>query len=85
MNIQKKNSDFCISIDSKNKKLINKINEIKNNIQNNMPTIPSTLEDEIECNIFLRADNLEIQKQLGINSGDAIKTFAKLRDLKDNF
>tara|TARA_B100000424_G_C22933958_1_gene496873 strand:+ start:1693 stop:2454 length:762 start_codon:yes stop_codon:yes gene_type:complete len=81
----KKNSDFCISIDSKNKKLINKINEIKNNIQNNMPTIPSTLEDEIECNIFLRADNLEIQKQLGINSGDAIKTFAKLRDLKDNF
>ena len=81
----KKNSDFCLSIDSKNSKLKDKIDKIKNNIKNNKPTIPSTLEDELECNIFLRADNLEIQKQLGINSGDSIKTFTKLRDLKDNF
>ena len=81
----KNNSDFCLSIDSKNLKLINKINQIKNNIKNNKPTIPSILRDELECNIFLRTDNLEIQKQLGINSGDPIKTFTKLRDLKDNF
>tara|TARA_Y100000816_G_C26060238_1_gene556666 strand:- start:319 stop:1080 length:762 start_codon:yes stop_codon:yes gene_type:complete len=81
----KKNSDFCLSIDSKNSKLKDKIDKIKNNIKNNKPTIPSTLEDELECNIFLRADNLGIQKQLGINSGDSIKTFTKLRDLKDNF
>ena len=51
----------------------------------NMPTIPSTLKDELECNIFLRTDNLEIQKQLGINSGNPLETFTKLRDLKDNF
>ena len=81
----KKNSDFCLSIDSKNSKLINKINEINNNIQNENPTIPSVLRDELECNIFLRSDNMEIQKQLGINKDDPIKTFAKLRDLKDNF
>ena len=81
----KKNSDFCLSIDSKNAILINKIDEINNNIKNEKPTIPSTLKDELECNIFLRADNLEIQKQLDINSGDPIETFAKLRDLKDNF
>ena len=81
----KKNSDFCLSIDSKNSKLINKINKINKNIQNEKPTIPSTLEDELECNIFLRSENMEIQKQLGINKDDPIKTFAKLRDLKDNF
>ena len=81
----KKNSDFCLSIDSKNSKLINKINEINKNIQNEKPTIPSILEDELECNIFLRSDNMEIQKRLGINKDDPIKTFAKLRDLKDNF
>ena len=80
-----KNSDFCLSLDSNNPKLINKINKIKNYIQNDKPTIPSTLGDELECNIFLRFDNVEIQKQLGINSGDQIETFAKLRDLKDNF
>tara|TARA_B100000029_G_scaffold65152_1_gene58237 strand:+ start:160 stop:921 length:762 start_codon:yes stop_codon:yes gene_type:complete len=81
----KKNSDFCLSIDSKNSKLINKINEINKTIKNGNPTIPSILEDELECNIFLRSGNLEIQKQLGLNIGDPIKTFAKLRDLKDNF
>tara|TARA_B100000401_G_scaffold267384_1_gene182121 strand:+ start:424 stop:1185 length:762 start_codon:yes stop_codon:yes gene_type:complete len=81
----KKNSDFCLSIDTNNSKLRHKIDKIKNDIKLDKPTIPSTLEDELECNIFLRADNLEIQKQLGINSSDPIETFTKLRELKDNF
>jgi Zn-dependent hydrolases, including glyoxylases len=81
----KKNSDFCLSIDSKNSKLINKISNINKNIQNGNPTIPSILRDELECNIFLRSDNIEIQKQLGVNIGNPIEAFAKLRDLKDNF
>ena len=81
----KKNSDFCLSIDKKNSKLINKISEINNNIKSGKPTIPSILGDELECNIFLRSDNIEIQKQLGINIGNPIEAFTKLRDLKDNF
>ena len=81
----KRNSDFCLKIDPDNSKLLSKISEIKENIQNDKPTIPSTLKDELECNIFLRTDNLEIQKQLGINSGNSLKAFTKLRDLKDNF
>ena len=81
----KKNSDFCLSIDKNNYNLVGKIKEINKNIKNGMPTIPSILSDELSCNIFLRSNNLDIQKQLGINSGDPIETFAKLRDLKDNF
>jgi hydroxyacylglutathione hydrolase len=81
----KKNSDFCLSIDKKNSKLINKISEINNNIKSGKPTIPSILGDELECNIFLRSDNIEIQKQLGINIGNPIEAFTKLRDLKDIF
>ena len=81
----KKNSDFCLSIDKNNSNLVEKIEEINKNIKNGMPTIPSILSDELSCNIFLRSNNLDIQKQLGINSGDPIETFAKLRDLKDNF
>ena len=81
----KNNSDFCLSIDTRNQKLVKKIEEIKKKINKNIPTIPSTLGEEIECNVFLRTDNIEIQKHLGINSGDPLKTFAKLRDLKDNF
>ena len=48
-----------------------KIQNIQIKLKNSLPTIPSTLKEELDCNIFLRAKDL--------------KTFSKLRDLKDNF
>ena len=65
------NSKFCIKHDPENLNLKKKIVEIKKKLENNIPTIPSTLKDENECNIFLRAKD--------------VKSFSKLRDLKDNF
>ena len=65
------NSKFCMANDENNKNLISKIKEIKKKLQNNLPTIPSTIKEELDCNIFLRSNNVE--------------TFSKLRDLKDNF
>ena len=65
------NSKFCIKHDPTNSNLQNKILEITEKLENALPTIPSILKDEIECNIFLRAKNVE--------------SFSKLRDLKDNF
>jgi hydroxyacylglutathione hydrolase len=65
------NSNFCITHDPKNLNLQNKISKIKEKLDYNKPTIPSILKDEKECNIFLRAKNVE--------------SFSKLRDLKDNF
>ncbi len=65
------NSKFCIKHDPENLNLKNKIVEIKKKLENNIPTIPSTIKDENECNIFLRVKDVE--------------SFAKLRDLKDNF
>jgi hydroxyacylglutathione hydrolase len=65
------NSKFCIKYDPENLNLQNKILEIEKKLEKALPTVPSTLKDEIECNIFLRAKNVE--------------SFSKLRDLKDNF
>ena len=65
------NSKFCIEHDPTNQKLKNKIKEIKKKIKNGIPTLPSTLKEELECNIFLKANNIE--------------SFSKLMDLKDNF
>ena len=65
------NSKFCIKHEPENVNLQNKISKINEKLKNNLPTIPTTLKDEIECNIFLRAKNVE--------------SFSKLRDLKDNF
>ena len=65
------NSKFCITYDPNNLNLKNKIENIKKKIKDGLPTIPSTIKDELDCNIFLRTNNLE--------------SFSKLRDLKDNF
>ena len=66
-----KNSMFCKKYEENNKNLKKKIIEIKHKVEKNLPTIPSTLKEELTYNIFLRAKNL--------------KDFSKLRDLKDNF
>ena len=65
------NLKFCIQYNSENQNLKKKAEIIKKRIKSGLPTIPSTIKDEIECNIFLRANDLE--------------SFSKLRDLKDNF
>ena len=65
------NSKFCIKNDPDNQNLQKKIKQIKKLISNGLPTIPTTIKEELDSNIFLRAENLE--------------SFSKLRDLKDNF
>ena len=67
----KKNSEFCLTHDANNKHLKAKIDNINIRLENGLPTIPSTIKDELECNIFLRSNNVD--------------SFSKLRDLKDNF
>ena len=57
--------------DENNKNLKTKVSNIKLRLKSGLPTIPSTIRDELECNIFLRSNNIE--------------TFSKLRDLKDDF
>ena len=65
------NSLFCLQYDKNNESLKNKIFEIENKMKKSEPTVPSTIKDELACNIFLRAKSIE--------------EFSKLRDLKDNF
>ena len=65
------NSKFCIIYDHQNLNLKKKVESIKQQTLDRLPTIPSTIKDELECNIFLRTNDLD--------------SFSKLRDLKDNF
>ena len=65
------NSKFCMIHDADNENLKAKINDIKIKLKADLSTMPSTIKDELECNIFLRSNSVE--------------TFSKLRDLKDNF
>jgi hydroxyacylglutathione hydrolase len=65
------NAIFCQRFDQNNSELNKKILNIKKKLDSGFPSVPSTIKDELNCNIFLRAKNQE--------------EFSKLRDLKDNF
>ena len=65
------NSKFCMKYDSENINLKEKIENIQKKILDGLPTIPSTIKEELDCNIFLRTQDLN--------------RFSELRDLKDNF
>jgi hydroxyacylglutathione hydrolase len=54
-----------------------------------LPTLPSTLADELAANPFLRADAPEVRQSLRSRLGrepvDSIEAFAELRRWKDGF
>ena len=49
------------------------------------PTIPVTLQDELNTNIFLRCDAPSVKESLGMENSLEVEIFKKLRDLKDSF
>jgi hydroxyacylglutathione hydrolase len=79
-----KNLDFCSKyeinnrLDEKKKWIISKLDQ-------KQPTIPTTVKEELETNIFLRCDNPEVKKSLNMENSTEFEVFKKLRDLKDVF
>ena len=79
------NGRFCISIDKDNKKLKDRIQDVKNKMEKKLPTLPVTLNDELETNIFLRCDDKRIKNNLNMSNSSELEVFKKLRNLKDKF
>ena len=80
-----KNAEFCMKYDIDNIDLKSKFEKIKKLRSNNLPTIPSSLEDELKSNIFLRCDQNDVKIKLNMKNEEDFKVFRKVRDLKDNF
>ena len=81
----KSNLNFCLTYDKNNIHLQKKLNYVDEKLKNNLPTIPTTINDEIETNIFLRCDDEEIKQALNLKESSEEEIFSKLRDLKDSF
>ena len=80
-----KNAEFCMKYDSNNIDLKKKFEKIKKLRSQNLPTIPSSLEDELKSNIFLRCDQNDLKIKLNMKNQEDFKVFKKVRDLKDSF
>jgi len=80
-----KNAEFCIKYDNNNIHLKKKFEKIKKLKSQNLPTIPSSLEDELKSNIFLRCDQKDLKIKLNMTNQEDFEVFKKVRDLKDSF
>ena len=80
-----KNAEFCIKYDNNNVSLKKRFEIIKKLRMKNLPTVPSTLEDELSSNIFLRCDQNDLKVKLNMENQEDFKVFKKIRDLKDSF
>ena len=79
------NLKFCLKFNPNNNFLKKKKDIIELSLKNKKPTIPSTIDDEIKANIFLRFDDPDVKKAVNLENSSDIEIFTKLRDLKDNF
>ena len=82
------NLKFAMEVEPLNQKLISRYNDVQNLISTGKPTLPSTLELELEVNPFLRCQTNEVQNSVikkfnTSNHEDEI--FKALRQWKDNF
>ncbi len=80
----KKNLEFCMKYEN-NESLIKKKKWISDRLIKNLPTIPVTINEELQTNIFLRCDLDIVKKKLNMLNADEVSVFKKLRDLKDSY
>ncbi len=81
----KKNLDFCSEFEFNNYFLKERKKQVMFKLSKKKPTIPITIGEELNTNIFLRCDVFSVKKSLGMENSTEIEIFKKLRDLKDSF
>ncbi len=79
------NSKFVHHLTPNDPKLKKKIEEIKSLRSNKIPTVPSTLGEEKMLNPFLKFDNREYIKSIGMSFDSSEINFGKIRQMKDDF
>ena len=77
------NARFALHADPENAELKSYAEEITDKRARSEWTVPTRLDRELATNPFLRADDAAMQARWG--SGDAVATFAALREAKNSF
>ncbi|MCC6925485.1 hydroxyacylglutathione hydrolase [Novosphingobium sp.] len=77
------NARFALHADPDNAALQAYAEKVRTRREREEWTVPSSLEDELAANPFLRADDPGMQARWG--GGDSVATFAALRAAKDSF
>ncbi len=79
------NAKFALTIEPQNSALISRAEAVAAARANGQPTVPSTLDEELRTNPFLRADLPDVKAHLGMPDATDAEVFAHIRKRKDRF
>ncbi len=79
------NARFAVTVESDNKRLLERSAAIDAARARGEATVPSLLGEEKATNPFLRADVPSVQSAVGLPGGDPVAVFAEVRHRKDVF
>jgi hydroxyacylglutathione hydrolase len=79
------NGRFALTVEPENQALQQRVNEVRELRSRNQTTMPSTLQQELDTNPFLREDSLALQRQIKRDGKTPVEVFAEVRRLKDQF
>lgn len=78
-----KNLQFALTVEPNNARISQKLSFAEQKRKADLPTIPSTIEDELETNPFMRVDLPEVQENVGCKS--SVDAMLEIRKRKDNW
>lgn len=78
-----KNMEFALKMEPENPRIAEKLSWAKQQRSKGLPTVPSTIKEELETNPFMRVHLPEIQNKLGCKN--AVDTMQVLMQHKDNW
>jgi hydroxyacylglutathione hydrolase len=79
------NGRFALTVEPDNRQLHQRMDIINQLRENHLPTVPSTIEQELATNPFFREDSLALQETIKMVNKNPVDIFAEVRRLKDNF
>lgn len=79
------NARFALDVDPGNAALQERANEVTVLRERDEPTVPSTLQMELDTNPFLRTDNASLRESLGMSDADEVAVFAELRERRNRY
>ncbi|MCX7102682.1 MAG: hydroxyacylglutathione hydrolase [Methylobacter sp.] len=79
------NGRFALTIEPDNQQLKQRMVLINQLRDKHLPTVPSTLQQELATNPFFREDSLDVQENLKMKGSQPVAVFTEIRRLKDSF
>lgn len=77
------NGEFALSIEPGNEQLVARVENVREARRSRLPTVPTTLEEELATNVFLRTSSPEIRTRLDMPDAEAWEVFGEIRRRKD--